>query len=119
MSVKHDDFVEVKVEITRKQRDWLTTLGEDLRYDLSYAFRLLVDREIEAHEKDPFNPLRYSVRNRFENCVKNQCKDELDEAKKLLPKVVSVWAKAGRKNIIHPSVASRKVSRISKTLHKL
>ena len=84
MSVKHDDFVEVKVEITRKQRDWLTTLGEDLRYDISYAFRLLVDREIEAHEKDPFNPLRYSVRNRFENCVKNQCKDELDEAKKLL-----------------------------------
>jgi small subunit ribosomal protein S20 len=41
------------------------------------------------------------------------------EAQKLLPKLASSWTKAGRKNIIHRAVASRKISRISKAIHKL
>jgi len=41
------------------------------------------------------------------------------EAQKLLPKVVSAWFKAGRKNVVHSKAASRRISRISKAVHKV
>lgn len=63
------DFVTIPVEMTRKQRDWLKDLGEDKRTDLSDAFRGIVDRHIEAAEKDPMNPARHQMRKDFEHCL--------------------------------------------------
>ena len=46
-------------------------------------------------------------------------KKDAVQAKALLPKVVSVWSKMGRRNTVHHTAASRKISRLSKAVHKL
>lgn len=61
------DFVTIPVEMTRKQRDWLKDLGDDLRGSFRDAFSCVVDQHIEAHEKDPLNPARYMMRWMFEH----------------------------------------------------
>lgn len=46
-------------------------------------------------------------------------KKDATRAKDLLPKVVSLWARIGRRNVVHRMAASRKISRLSKAVHKL
>lgn len=67
--VAMSDYVTIPVEMTRKQRDWLKDLGDDLRSDLSDAFRGIINQHIEAAEKDPLNPARYQMRKDFEGCL--------------------------------------------------
>jgi small subunit ribosomal protein S20 len=40
-------------------------------------------------------------------------------AKELLPKTSSVWARIGRRNVVHHATASRKIARLSKAVNKL
>ena len=61
------DYVTISVEMTRKQRDWLQDLGDDLRGSFSDAFQSIMNQHIEAHEKDHLNPGRYMIRRLFEN----------------------------------------------------
>ncbi len=46
-------------------------------------------------------------------------KKDAAKAKELLPKVVSVWARVGRRNIVHHATASRKIARLSRAVHRL
>lgn len=43
----------------------------------------------------------------------------VSQAKQLLPKVVSIWARVGRSHVVHHRAASRKIARLSKAVHKL
>lgn len=41
------------------------------------------------------------------------------KAKELLPKVMSVWSRIGRRNVVHKATASRKIARLSMAVNKL
>ncbi|MBI4396716.1 MAG: 30S ribosomal protein S20 [Elusimicrobia bacterium] len=41
------------------------------------------------------------------------------KAKELLPKTVSVWSRIGRRNVVHHTMASRKIARLSRAVNRL
>lgn len=86
------DLVEVSIEITRKQRDWLDDLASDLRGDRSDAVQVCIDPHIEAAEKSPENPTRHMITEQFKLYVANHGNDRLDDAKKLLEELGIVLA---------------------------
>jgi small subunit ribosomal protein S20 len=76
--------------------------------------------------------VRQAERHRWRNAAaKNETRDLTKEllaavtgkdaakAKELLPKVISHWAKIGRRNVVHHATASRKIARLSRAVHRL
>ncbi len=78
-----DGTVMVQVRFTVEQYKWLRDLGEDLRSDFSAAVQTCVDPNIEAHQKDKYNPARYRIIENFkgwmQRCDWNEAKETLEQ----------------------------------------
>jgi small subunit ribosomal protein S20 len=46
-------------------------------------------------------------------------KKDATQAKELLPKAVSAWARLGRRNTVHHAAASRQIARLSKAVQRI
>lgn len=46
-------------------------------------------------------------------------KKDAAASKDLLKKTVSVWARIGRRNVVHHAAASRKIARLSRAVHRI
>ncbi|HRY30307.1 MAG TPA: 30S ribosomal protein S20 [Elusimicrobiota bacterium] len=46
-------------------------------------------------------------------------KKDAAKAKELLPQVMSVWSRIGRRNVVHHAMASRKIARLSKAVLRI
>ena len=97
-----DDLVEIKIKLSRKQRDWLQGLGSDLRASeeraISEAIWCCVNPCIEAHEKDPYNIARYKVREEFRHYMMSCRAESLPEARKLIAELELMVELAGRES---------------------
>ncbi len=77
--------------------------------------RMRADKKIQERNSSKLNDLKTRIK-RFRDLVSNK---KSDDARALLPGIVSKLNRAAQKNIIHKNKASRTASRLKKALNRL